>query len=532
MKSATLMGWSLALGLSAMSARAQATNQVEQLQQRLNQLQENFERQQSEQLRQIESLRQEIQTLQSPSASAAAPPRTTVSETIAAAPGTNNPAASSSTAGPKPEAVLQPKGWSPADPIRLGSATAYLDLGASITVAAGGATTDEIEHNLELGHHDPGQRGFTLQGVELSLSGAVDPYFRGNINLSYGITPEGESGFEFEEGWIETVSLPANLQVRAGQGYTAFGRQNSQHLHTWSFVDTPLVNGRFLGPDALRNPGAWVSWLMPVPVYSQLMFGLQNSQGETAASFRGGADALSSETVAGVPFAYRPTDNDRGVTHFQDMLMSARYEVSTDLTDAQTLLLGFSGAFGPNSRGGANGGDTRTTIGGTDLTWKWTSPRQHGGFPFVAWQTEAMVRSYQAGSYDWATAAPGEPLMTEIATGQPAYLPLERLTDYGLYSQVRYGFRKGWVAGLRYDWVAGQVADYEKIGLLYDEQEFYRDPARAPRWRLSPNMTWYPTEFSKLRLQFNYDHRDAWPDAYSVWLQLEVSLGAHAAHKF
>lgn len=517
MKSTVFVGCSLALCLGAIASSAQNTNPVEQLQLRLQQLQENFERQQREQLRQLEALRREIQNLQPANSTAAAPPRPVTGET---------------TAPPPSETALQPKGWSLTDPIRLGSSTAYLDLGASITVAAGSASTDGIAGNLELGHHDPSQRGFTLQGVELSLSGAVDPYFRGNINLSYGVDAQGDGGFEFEEGWIETVSLPANLQVRAGQMFTAFGRQNSQHLHAWAFVDTPLVNGRLLGPDTLRNPGAWVSWLMPMPFYSQLLFGMQNSQGETAASFRGGTDALDAETVDGVPFSYRPPDNDRGVAHFDDLLLSARYEVSADLTDAQTLLLGFSGAFGPNSRGGPDAGNTRSTIGGTDLTWKWTSPRQHGGFPFVAWQTEAMVRSYQAGAYDWASVAPGEPMMTDLATGLPANLPFERLTDYGLYSQVLYGFRKGWIAGLRYDWVSGQTANYEQMGLSYEGQDFYRDPARAPRWRLSPNVTWLPTEFSKLRLQLNYDRRDAWPDAWSVWLQWEVSLGAHAAHKF
>ena len=526
MKATTLWAGSLALSLSATCATAQATNLIEQLQQRLRQLQEDFERQQREQTRQLEALRLEILRLQT-NTSANAPALGMVVSNTPSIPADSKPLS------PLPKEKLdQPRGWSPADPIRVGSATAYLDLGATITVAAGGATTNGIAENLELGHHDPSQRGFTLQGVELALSGAVDPYFRGNLNLSYAVDSEGDGGFEFEEGWIESVSLPANLQLRAGQVLTAFGRHNSQHLHNWAFVDTPLVNGRLLGPDALRNPGAWVSWLMPVPGYSQLLFGIQNSQGESAASFRGGPDALAMETVAGVPFSYRPTDNDRGVSHFDDLLLTTRYEVSTELADAQTLLLGFSGAFGPNSRGGSGGGNTRTSIGGVDLTWKWSSPRQHGGFPFVAWQTEAMVRSYQAGAYDWATVAPGTPMMTVLATGQPACLPLERLTDYGLYSQVLYGFQKGWVAGLRYDWVAGQEAAYERIGLGYEGQEFYRDPARAPRWRLSPNLTWFPTEFSKLRLQFNYDHREAWPNAYSVWLQMEVALGAHAAHKF
>ena len=57
-------------------------------------------------------------------------------------------------------------------------------------------------------------------------------------------------------------------------------------------------------------------------------------------------------------------------------------------------------------------------------------------------------------------------------------------------------------------------------------------PARAERWRLSPNLTWYPTEFSKIRLQYNYDDREIEGVDHSVWLQFEFLLGAHAAHTF
>jgi len=51
-------------------------------------------------------------------------------------------------------------------------------------------------------------------------------------------------------------------------------------------------------------------------------------------------------------------------------------------------------------------------------------------------------------------------------------------------------------------------------------------------WRLSPNLTWYPTEFSKIRLQYNYDDQAIFGTASSVWLQFEFLLGAHAEHKF
>ena len=104
-------------------------------------------------------------------------------------------------------------------------------------------------------------------------------------------------------------------------------------------------------------------------------------------------------------------------------------------------------------------------------------------------------------------------------------LPEETIVDFGLYSQVAYGFKKGWVAALRGDYMFPEKrANYEDITET--------DPDRASRWRISPNLTFYPSEFSKVRLQYNYDNGDHYSDQHSVWLQFEFTLGAHAAHKY
>jgi len=179
-----------------------------------------------------------------------------------------------------------------------------------------------------------------------------------------------------------------------------------------------------------------------------------------------------------------------------DVLFVPRYVASFGLTDSQTLVAGLSGAFGPN----ASAENTQTQIYGGDLFWKWKPPWQAGGFPFVAFQTEALGRRYEAGA--------------------AAALPRETLFDWGLYSQLVYGFTQRWVAGLRGDWVSG------------DRGSFRPDPDRADRFRVSPDLTFYPTEFSKLRLQYNFDHGQLAGDDSSVWLQAEFLLGAHAAHKF
>jgi hypothetical protein len=420
----------------------------------------------------------------------------------------------------------------------------YFDIGLSGMLAAGGSTADDIEGGTQLGGHDPNQRGFTLQNLELTLSGAVDPYFRGQANLIFQIDSEGESALEVEEAFAETTSLPGNLQIKAGQFFTDFGRLNTQHPHSWAFADQPLVNGRFLGADGLRNPGARLAWLALTPFYSELSLAIQNSQGETAASFRGEAHGHG-EDEEGLPFGYRHSDNDRGVRSLGDMLFTPRYAMSFDLTDSQTLVLGASGAFGPNNNGSV--GDTMTQIYGVDFYWKWKPANANAGFPFVSFQTEVMLRSYELGSFDWdedgnlgdgdGNTFVDEGIVTDSTGLTPAVLSRETVTDYGFYSQLLYGFKKGWVAGLRYDYVTGKRGDYEKAGLLLADNAgggtpLGRDPLRDQRWRISPNLTWYPTEFSKLRLQYNYDDRRGLGEDHSVWLQFEFLLGAHAAHKF
>ena len=84
-----------------------------------------------------------------------------------------------------PSPVTEPlpgKKWSPSDPIRLSRGAAYMELGAVATFATGGSSARDIEGGTQPGGHDPNQRGFTVQGLELNLKGAVDPYFRGNAN--------------------------------------------------------------------------------------------------------------------------------------------------------------------------------------------------------------------------------------------------------------------------------------------------------------------------------------------------------------
>src|SRR5436190_1419535 len=322
------------------------------------------------------------------------------------------PTTDTSVVSSAPETVSSTgAGASFTQPISIGGGGKnYMNISFDGLFALAGSSARDLDH-IEVGDHDPQQRGFNARNIELAFDGAVDPYFEGFANIVFKLDNDNETDVEVEEAFMQTTSLPFNLQLKAGQFFAAFGRLNPTHPHTWDFADTPLVNGLFLGPDGLRGVGAQGSWTLPLPWYSQLIFASQNGRGST-------------------------------------------------------------------------------------------------GFPFMKWQTEFMYRRFQAGH------------------GADDSFPVaETFHDWGLYSQVLWGFKKGWVAGIRGDYVHMQ------------DSMFTDDLDRQSRWRLSANLTWYPTEFSKIRLQYNQDFLEenfflSAREVESIFLQWEFILGSHGAHKF
>ncbi len=375
-----------------------------------------------------------------------------------------------------------------------GAKGSYLNISFDAIFTGAASTADDLS-TLELGDHDPQQNGFNARNVELALDGVVDPFFEGFANIVFKLDNENETGVEVEEAFGQTTSMPYGLQFKAGQFFTPFGRINPMHPHAWDFMDAPLVNGMMLGPDGLRGVGAQVAWVIPAPFYAQALLAMQNGQGGTGYSFRNpGEDGTF----------YDRMTIDRRTGGFSDLVFTPRLEASFDLTSTQTILTGISAAFGPND----TGNQARTQIYGADFFYKWKPANAEGGWPFVKWQNEIMFRRFEAGR-----------------GLDDAFPASETFNDWGAYSQVIWGFHKGWAVGLR--------GDYVDI----DESSLTTDPMRRSRSRLSSDLSWYPSEFSKLRLQYNHDFlesTDLLPsgDEDSLFLMYEISLGAHGAHKY
>ncbi|MGI8784130.1 MAG: hypothetical protein ACR2L2_10845 [Acidobacteriota bacterium] len=376
-----------------------------------------------------------------------------------------------------------------------------IDVSLDVLAAGGGSTAKDSElQNLQGGGHDPRKNGFTLQNVELSFAGAVDPYVVGEAHLVFFIDPiVGESFFELEEAFLTTQQLPHGLQVEAGQFFTEFGRLNPRHPHQWEWMDQPIINTRLFGPDGTRGAGVRVGWLAPLPWFSEFHLGIQNANGETMASFLATGEFFEERPVGGRPFIEDDADA------FSALVYLLRWENGFDLGDEWSAAVGVSSLYGPN----ATGPDGNTAIYGADLVMKWRPTRNERGWPYFLWQSEVMYRDYRADDAE----LDGIPIAGAI------------LEDWGLYTQLLYGWTRGWRGGVRLDYASGSgesACDSEN------------DPFRDDRYRVSPLVEWLPSEFSRVRLQYNYDHTEHLEDedAHSIWLGFEYLVGAHAAHRY
>jgi len=278
-------------------------------------------------------------------------------------------------------------------------------------------------------------------------------------------------GVEIEEVYATTLGLPWNLQARVGQFLTRFGRINNSHPHSWDFVDQTLVIGKFFGGEGNRGLGLELSWLVPLlPWYVELIGSASHAAGEsTARSFFGG--------------------DDLGVDGIGDFQYTAAIKQFFPLSDNWSLFWGLSFAGGPNP----TGRDNRSEIYGTDLYIKYR-PITHGSYTVVSLQAEYLLRRRQV---------PGDVLM-----------------DHGMYATLFWRFARRWAVAARYEFLTGLDNDY-------------LDPTwTGDRHKASGNVTFWPTEFSRLRLQYSYD-APSWRNGYHmVLLAMEFAVGAHGAHKF
>jgi len=306
---------------------------------------------------------------------------------------------------------------------------------------------------------------------------------------------------------LSMSSITTNIRICAGGAYAIVSQ--SLGLEIDGAVGIPRYISQVLAV-TMYIFGFRAGWLLPLPWFSELHFGMQNAQGETMVSFLANDEVFEARPIGGRPFA------SSGTRGLGDFVYLGRWVNGFDLSDTWTAQVGVSGLYGPN----ATGSDANTAIYGLDAVLKWLPLRSDRGFPFFTIEGEIMGRRYEADDF---RGCPEEPDCDD-----PIALDDDVLNDWGGYLQALWGFRRGWAVGLRGEYASG---DGDSVGMFTSRSE---DPFRDDRWRISPLLAWYPSEFSRVRLQYNYDRADFLEDddAHTVWLGLEFLFGSHPAHRF
>jgi len=234
-----------------------------------------------------------------------------------------------------------------------------------------------------------------LNETELSLQANVDPYARADFFLSFARDPEtGKYGVEVEEGYLTTLSLPAQLQLKVGKFREAIGRINPTHPHALPFIDLPNAYVNYFGEDGLNDEGASLSWLIPnKKFYQEIVFQVTSGLSESPSFYRG--------------------DNNH-------LIYLGHLKNFFTLSDNATLELGLTGMTGPND-------SSRTTsIAAADLTYKW-KPVQMNTYRSVTWQSEFYY-------------------------GHRNVMENLSVNSFGLYSFLQYQLAKRWFLTGRYDY--------------------------------------------------------------------------------
>jgi hypothetical protein len=347
---------------------------------------------------------------------------------------------------------------------------------SSLHRAHHGHHADEEGHDAHSGHgHGSIEKGFNLRSAELTIFAPVDPYF----NL-YATIPFTEEGVEIEEAYFVTTGLPAGLQVKGGKFKSGFGRFNAFHPHAWDFVDAPLPYTAFLGDHGLMEKGFQITYLPNIPIYTLL--GAEVLQGENEILY--GKEAKSG------PHAY-----------------AGFAKMSMDFGEYNTILWGIS-VTGGKTKTGAIDPETDfigdSILYGAEFTYKWKPSKDRS----LILQSEYLLR-HQTGDLEHIEESTKDSL---------------KRTQDGLYLQGLYQIGR-WRVGARYDLL--DIFKYE-FKLAGEKEDFGDKP-----YRLTGSLEFNPTEFSRLRLQYNYDksERDG-KENNEIFLQLILGIGAHGAHTF
>ena len=342
--------------------------------------------------------------------------------------------------------------------------------------------------------------GLTLDETEITASANVDPLFYGQTTISLADASGGGTEVGIEEAYVDPQMLPAGLNGRFGRFFSDIGYLNRFHPHAWDFHDAPLAYRAFLNKQ-YGDDGVRLAWVAPTDTY--VMIG-----GETYAgnNFPAGT---SNRVLGDVQSLYVKLGGDVGASNAWQAGVSG---LLANAHDRQTEV--------PGDTSDTFNGDSNLLIG--DFLWKW-APNGNATQRNFKFQSEYLYRDE---SGDVAVDNAGNSAMMDYDGKQ-----------WGWYAQGIYQFMAHWRAGLRYDRLSADnnlkvtsLGGFLDNRAVIDASGLDNNGHHPQRW--TAMLDWSPSEFSRLRLQYDRDESLINRIDNEWSLQYIMSLGAHGAHEF
>jgi hypothetical protein len=272
-----------------------------------------------------------------------------------------------------------------------------------------------------------------------------------------------DEGFDIEEAALVTTALPWNLTVKGGRFFADFGRLPHWHDEALPFVDRPPSIDRLIGGES-TSEGMEISWLAPLEHFVELSAGLYNAVGAEY------LEALNE-------------DGFFGRRSFEEFNVLGRLHTYLDLGDTLNVELGGSWLGVPNR--------TFRNLFGAELTLR-HQPGTSGVYQGLIWGTEWLWNEQ----------------LFNVLDDTGALVERQRFQRTGGYSYVEAFFARRYSAGTRFDYS--------------EAPEGENDLAKTA----SAFVTWMPSEFQRLRFQFD----NTWGDQATnqrFTLQWTAFIGSH-----
>ena len=332
------------------------------------------------------------------------------------------------------------------------------------------------------------QRGFSLGESELGIYANIDTLFYGGLNLAL----HPDDSVSVEEAFVQTTALPRGLTLKAGRFFSGIGYLNEQHAHVWDFVDAPLAYQAFLGGQYGQD-GVQLRWLAPSETFLEI--GAEAGRGS---NYPGSA---RDKNGAGAAALFAHAGGDLGLSQ------SWRAGISYLKTAPRDREWDDTDFFGSPVRN-AFSGDSRLWI--IDGVWKW-APNGDASRTSLKLQGE-YLRRHEDGEVVYDLAGLGRPGRYDA-------------TQSGWYVQGIYQWAPAWRLGLR-----SEQLDPGSVTYGANDAVLLRPDGKPTRQ--SVMIDYNPSEFSRIRLQFAEDKSRAGKTDNQLFLQYQMSLGAHGAHSF